>query len=220
MTCDDLRLELEAYARERLDPQEREAVRSHLDGCENCDSLSLALARLSVELPQLAELPLDDRFVDDVLARTISRRARPARWIDRIADVWQSLAQRPRLAWEGAYVATLLLLVIFGTPNSPLAGVPAKVLELTRINPVQKLREPAALLTAELEQTWNTLGVETVWISSGQWVTDRSREGAGSVAEFSESTLGELKELGTLWSHDASESGREDEDDRRSSENE
>jgi len=166
---------------------------------------------LSVELPQLAELPLDDGFLDDVLARTSSRRPRLTGWADRMAEAWESLVQRPRLAWEGAYVATLLLLLIFGTPNSPLAGVPAKVIELARINPVQQLKQPAAELTAELEQSWEALGVETAWRSSGQWVAGKSKEGASSVAVLSGSTLVKLKELGTLWPDGASESGQNDE---------
>lgn len=193
-----------------LDEVDEALLLAHREGCAPCDALARTLARLSAELPKLARLPLDDRFVDEVLARTSSRRLPAARWTDRITQRWERLLLRPRIAWEMAYVASMLLLLLFGAPSSPLSGVPGEMIELARINPVQELKEPAAQLTAEVGQSLEALGVEAAWRSSGDWVAGKSRQGRARLTELSESTWIKLKELGTLWPDAASQSGQND----------
>jgi predicted anti-sigma-YlaC factor YlaD len=200
-TCESARQRLCDHVDAALEAIDAELVRSHLDGCEDCAALSSVLGRLGEDLPLLAELRPDERFVDDVLRRTLPDRWRAAGWTGRLAEVWQSLVGRPRFALEAAYVGTLILAFVFVTPGSPLAGVPRRVIELTRINPLEELREPAARLESQLSS-----GAESVWQSTGARMIDASREAASSVAELSAATVDRLNDdLGTLWERVASE---------------
>ena len=85
-------------------------------------------------------------FTAAVLRRTTgSARERPS---GRIWSFWESLLQRPRVAWEGAYVGAFLVLLLFGTPLSPLRDVPSQALELARTNPMRVVEASVAPLPA------------------------------------------------------------------------
>jgi anti-sigma factor RsiW len=148
--CETARERLCDYVDAELEPFDGELMRSHLSGCDECSTLARCLSRLSTELPLLAELEPDPAFVGDVLRRTLPVRAPTAPWADRIADGWRRLVQRPRFALEGAYVGAFALALLFGIPNSPLAGVPRKALDFATVNPVAELKGPAAELEARL----------------------------------------------------------------------
>lgn len=190
--CERSRQMLCDYVGASLGPVDAELVRLHVEGCEDCRKLAAVLLRLSEELPLLAELQPDARFVDDVLSMTLPLGTRLSRWL---SGTWKSLAQRPRLAWEGAYVGTIVLLMIFGIPNSPLAGVPKKALDLAKVNPVTELSEPVANLETQV-----TSGVLTAWQATGGKVAATSREVASDVGQVSSATFENIKtDLGTLW---------------------
>lgn len=116
---------------------------AHLHGCGDCRALAAAMTRLSAELPLLAELRPDPGFVDAVLAATLPARVRLRRWW---AGVWPQWVRRPRFASEAAFVATMVLVLIFATPGSPLAALPTKALELARTDPRAPLEAPVAAL--------------------------------------------------------------------------
>ena len=123
-----------------LGPVDRQLVEAHLEHCADCAVLAAAAARLSDELPALAELPPPPELVDAVLARTHGTARRPVptglysfprptrsrRW----RDVARRLFARPRIAWEAGYVAALLVWLVFGASWSPLraTAVEARVL--------------------------------------------------------------------------------------------
>jgi hypothetical protein len=113
---------------------------------------------MSADLPLLAELEPGPEFTASVMAAT--RPLRRASIGVRIAETWQRLIERPRFASEGAYVGAFVLLVLFGAPGSPFAGVPGRALAVASINPVEEMREPAAMIeeavTTEVSAAWST----------------------------------------------------------------
>jgi hypothetical protein len=93
------------------------------------------LASLAVDLPRMAEVDPGPAFAAQV-ARRAASVPRRSRLLD-LRPVLEALLQRPRLAWEAAYVAAFALFLLFGLPGSPLADVPDKALAVARANPVQ-----------------------------------------------------------------------------------
>ena len=191
-----------------LGPVDDELVRLHLDGCAGCAGMALTLARLTADLPALADLQPDDRFVIDVLARTTRRErfaiggaARLAAAGRRLAAGWQSLMQRPRFAFEGAYLGVIILVLLFGIPTSPLAGVPQRALDLVRVNPIDELREAGEAAAPTIRIT-----VRSRWKEKRTELAGAARDLASGVALRSSGRLEEWKsDLGTLWDRVTSE---------------
>ena len=135
--CDDYRAHVLASADAGACETRPADVASHLTQCPSCrawfDAYAAALdvwlaepdaglsdailARTSMadalasELPALAEMDPGPGFTERVLLHT-SRKPAISVWRDR----WNALVQRPRFAWEVAYVATLCWVLIFGNP--------------------------------------------------------------------------------------------------------
>jgi len=173
-----------------------ELVRLHLASCVDCASLGRVLARMPQDLSRMAELQPDERFVSDVLTRTLPVRKRFERWTARLTSGWQSMLQRPRIAMEGAYVGTIVLVLLFGTPGSPLAAVPQRALELARVNPVSELQPLEAQVRAD---------VGAAMRATGGKVAGASRSVANDVAHYSADKIETLRlEFGTFWSRLAS----------------
>jgi putative zinc finger protein len=183
-----------------LAPADDELVRMHSTGCHECGRLSAALERLTVDLPSLAELQPVGPFVAGVLART-SRRAIPsAGWTARLAAGWRRLAHRPRIAWEGAYAGSILVLLLFGAPNAPFAGVPGKALDLVRT--VQVALPPDA--AAEQAPRIRT-AVRSRWVGTKTRLQDATRDLTTTVKRRSTAAWEGLKEeVGTVWDRIAS----------------
>ena len=129
----------------------------HLDSCAECARLAAALERLQRELPAMAEMEPDAGFVADVLAATVGAArpswalasardlrgvSRPAfdrrswlaslPWVALVSDFWERLAQRPRLAFEGAFVSTLAFVLIIGLPSAGIAELPSRLMAEVR----------------------------------------------------------------------------------------
>jgi predicted anti-sigma-YlaC factor YlaD len=191
-----------------LDPVDDELLRLHLNDCAGCAGTALALARLTADLPALAVLQPDDRFVIEVLARTTRRERFAIGWAarlvaagQRLASGWQSLMQRPRFAFEGAYLGVIFLVLLFGIPTSPLAGVPQQALGLVRGNPVAGLREVGEEVAPTIRIT-----VRPRWKEKGAELAGAARDLASDVARRSSGRLDEWKsDLGTLWDRLTSE---------------
>ncbi len=200
-TCGSARGRLCDHIDGLLPQVDDELVRLHLNGCNECTRLAGALARMSEDLPALAELQPDDRFVGDVLARTVARRKRATRWVAQIAQGWRQLVQRPRFAWEGAYIGLIFLTLIFGIPSSPLAGVPQRALDMVRTNPMDQLAGPIGQYAPRIRIT-----VRSSWQTSRNQVAGATRGFAEDVSRRSSSTLNTIStELGTIWDRLTSE---------------
>jgi predicted anti-sigma-YlaC factor YlaD len=95
-------------------------VREHLEDCSPCRSLEAALVELRRELPRLASLPVETGFTERVLRKTLPPRQRFARWS---TSLWRRWLVRPRFASELAYVLTVVLIVLVGSPSAPLRAL-------------------------------------------------------------------------------------------------
>ena len=133
----------------------------HLESCAECARLAGALERLQRELPAMAEMQPDPGFVGDVMAATVGAvvpvqavapegaatpapgfASRPA--IDwrsvvqslplaaRVTVFFERLAQRPRLAFEGAFVGSLAFVLVIGLPSAGVAQLPSRLMAEVR----------------------------------------------------------------------------------------
>jgi len=188
--CDSTRSQLCARVDGELDAFDADLVDRHLGRCAECASLARALERVREDLPTLAAIDPGPRFVDEVLART-SLRPRRMPLGARLATVLSRLLDRPRVAWEGAFVATLVLFAPGLPPRSPLGDLPRQALGQLRgtVNDVE------ATLVGGARDAWATTGAvvvgDSVAMASGlaegstdTWDKIRQRFGTftGSVA--------------------------------------
>ena len=212
--CASAHMQLCDHVDRLLDPAGDELVGLHLQSCAECEGLFRALSSLRVDLPALAELEPGVEFIGAVLARTRPRGRSRATWIEKLAEEWSKLVKRPRFAWEGAYVGAFVLILIFGTPNAPLASVPKKakevvpqlssavgsVWEITRNNVIDTSTElavnvrrhsSAVLETAResLEAARKTLGIARETLETDRENLEAARESLGTAREA----------LGTIW---------------------
>jgi hypothetical protein len=112
-------------------------LESHLEHCAACAAIARSLAVAAETLPSLAAFDPGPSFTAAVLAATSRAEAEELRHVrikphatyvgasaahvaERIATLWNSWLARPRFAFEVAYVATILILVIVGNPASRL----------------------------------------------------------------------------------------------------
>lgn len=134
-----------APADDPLEPTDGDLLRLHLAHCSSCLALSLALGRLALDLPALAEVRPDARFARDVLART--SRAPVRRLLDaaaRASIAWQHLVLRPRLAAEGAYLGALMLAGLLGLGGLSGGDLSRHAAALAATNPVRAAAGPVA----------------------------------------------------------------------------
>ena len=167
-----------------LAPAEARLVESHVEHCPRCAALGATLAWMRMELPQMAELEPRPEVVPAILDATV--RVRPRRTAVRSALVaaaerwWQHVVARPRFAWEAAYVATLIAVLLFGTPVSPFRGVPSRALAAIQIDP----RGSAQSTGERLRQARDGIGGagSAVWDATGGRAMDGVRDRATSYA--------------------------------------
>ena len=193
--CESARARLCDHVDRLLAPADEDLVRMHLDGCRECRGQAAALARLALDLPPLAQRDPDALFVREVLARTSRREALASRVAARLAAGWRALAHRPRIAWEGAYIGLIVVVILFGTPNAPFADVPARALGLVRT--VQET-VPVPVVAVGGEARRIRVSVSSAWRETqGNLVTGLKRRSFATWEEFK-------KDLGTVWERMAS----------------
>jgi predicted anti-sigma-YlaC factor YlaD len=127
-----------------LAPADALLVETHLEHCNRCASLRTTLGWLRGELPQMATLEPRVDVVPEILQATRALGARPGARVDAVVAAvrrwWSHLVARPRFAWEAAYVATLILVLLFGTSVSPFRGVPSRAMAAIQIDPRQTVQ--------------------------------------------------------------------------------
>lgn len=120
---------------------ERELVELHLEHCEECRGMAEALAWFNDVFPAMAEEEPGEACTAAILARTslaphgiaglwrtTAQRlgllvCGPAIALGKLRERWQRALQRPLFPLEAAYVATLLVVLLAGTPLSPFQSV-------------------------------------------------------------------------------------------------
>lgn len=205
-TCDSAHGLLCDHVDGTIDTVDDELLRLHLNDCHGCAGLALALTQMTSDMPAVAELRPDEGFVADVLARTSRRESLVAGWSVRLKEGWQRMMQRPRFAFEGAYLGLIIMVLLFGIPSSPLAGVPQQALGLVRSNPVAGLREAGEKVAPRIRIT-----LKPQWEDKGAELAGATREIADDIARRSRSRFEQWKtELGTLWERLTSEETKDE----------
>jgi len=199
-SCDHARNGLCEYIDGLADAVDAELIRMHVAGCEACATLSNVLAELATDLPALAEMNPGERFTAEVLARTVPRGGQTPRWVEQLVQGWNRLIRRPRFALEGAYVMTLLMLVVLGVPGALLAGAPGRVAHAA----THEIAEPVQKTVVELKATVSERAKQAL-DSTGAKVADEARTTADGLGAYSSRMFENLKtRMGTFWSRVAS----------------
>jgi predicted anti-sigma-YlaC factor YlaD len=182
-----------------------ELLDQHLADCLECRAFDRVLASLEIDLPSLAEIEPDRRFVGDVLRRTSGAPARSVPWIERLRRTWTGLVRRPRFALEAAYVMTGLMLLVVGIPDSPVAGISRRAFAVAseRVRPGLETSadEVGTAVGPSVKQSWDTARDK---IASG------ARAAGRGVDDWSGAARDEFENaLGTLWGRLASETAEQ-----------
>lgn len=179
-----------------LEADDEELVRLHAGSCAACAALARVILAMREDLPALAEMDPGAAFTREVLAASAPLVARRRPLAARLRERWQGILRRPRFAWEGAYIGSFLLLLLFGTPLSPLSGLPRRALVMLSANPVTGIREPVE--TAEKSVSSR---VEWAWAVTSTGVRSTTRKVAGSVAGGSVNAIARVRGgFEDLWS--------------------
>jgi hypothetical protein len=114
-----------------LSQADQQLISLHLAHCHNCAELAATLSELYDVLPDMATIEPDRQFTADVLQATLGMQFLPRRqgrefdW----RKLWNCTMRRPRFAWEAAYVGTLLVLMMLGSPGIfPIASTVPQLL--------------------------------------------------------------------------------------------
>ncbi len=129
---------------DRLTGTDRQLVQAHLEHCGDCRQLAVTVGWLNPLLPRMAEIDPGPEFLAGVLTRT-TQAASPVEYfehprgmaglMDRLGRWWEQQILRPQFAMQAAYVATVLLVLVFATPISPLRNVPGQALQVVSAGP-------------------------------------------------------------------------------------
>lgn len=152
--CGQAKPQLPAFVDRDLAGAERELIELHLGHCAHCRQLISTLELLRRELPRMAEVPTDDRFLSEVLAATLPPKVRAQRWFK---SHWSNWVRRPRFAMEAAYVGLLVVMLVLGAFSTPVAALPQKGLELM---------QPAPDTPSVWAKTDQSLGTFWEWVAS------------------------------------------------------
>jgi len=169
----------------QLDGGSTTLLREHRAHCARCDALTSTLAWLRDMLPDCTERAPDAQFTADVVLATTALHVHRSPWRARVMDQWRALMLRPRLAWEVAYVGTLVLVLLFGTPGSPLRGAPTRAVAAVEVSPVDALRNMGRQLVY-LHRGVDALGSRAWGVTGGRvvdhfetWGSDYARQRPG-----------------------------------------
>jgi anti-sigma factor RsiW len=148
------------YVDDALEPLDRELLELHNDSCAGCGSMTTALAKLSVELPAMAEMTPPASLLEGVLAATTHKPEPLAGLWERLERGWAALLARPRLAWETGYVGAMCVWLIVS-----LVGVDLKTASVplpppgTAAEAVGKATDGVGSLG---KQAWQTTGEQGI----------------------------------------------------------
>jgi anti-sigma factor RsiW len=121
MTCEDFRARLTAFSLGELDPDELQAARDHVAGCDGCASRAL-LDRQLTALLRVSAVPAPEETRAAVLTAVRAEAAGTAAPDRRPVRRRHWIALAAALLAAAAVVAASLLVVPAPTPESPLAA--------------------------------------------------------------------------------------------------
>jgi hypothetical protein len=107
--CESAEIQLPDFVDGDLEDADRDLVSMHLEGCLECRVLKSCLRQLKVDLEDLREIEPSPEFAGRVIAATSNRF--PV--VQGLAAIWRRLIERPRFAYEFAYIGTVALMLVF-----------------------------------------------------------------------------------------------------------
>jgi len=182
--CDQAEQRLPDWIDGALQGLDAELLDGHLRHCSGCEEFATILRQAELELPTLIESECDESFVAAVVAATplveptLTWGQRFDRWV-------AATVSRPRIAWEGAYLATACLALLFIIPGSPFADASTRALQWSQ---GEQLERPFVAFGEQL-----TSGSK----DANLWVR-RAQVESGIAVKTAK------RELGTLWTRLAS----------------
>lgn len=175
-----------------LDGVESELVLAHLGSCASCGSLFRVMSEMADVLPRMREMAPDPSFAGEVLTSIRAlRRERPK--LSRALEFFRGLTERPRFTWEAAYLATLLVFGLFGTPVSPVPDAGPRLLASLQNSEglvaqagssIERCRQEAALVIEASARARQTVGRMTA--RSAEKAEQIFRQGRESIRDSHE----------------------------------
>jgi anti-sigma factor RsiW len=199
--CESARDRLGDWVDGALDPVEAATLGVHLEHCSECAALGRVLMSLRVELPLLAGAEPDPAFTAAVLART-SRKPRRASLAERWSTAMRGLLERPRIALEGAFVASRMVVLPFGAIHGRAGTSPAYA--------IAEVRQASGAASAGLEVI-----SRDAWAATKGFVGTSASRIAGAVGR----TTGRASDGGSDSSGTNSRDGASSDTSRGTSEN-
>jgi hypothetical protein len=111
-SCRQARELMPDYVDGVLTTASRELIEQHLENCRSCQQIHQTLMDLKEVLPGLAQMDPGSSFTWECMDSFRRLQVQPAPskvWPGRI---WSRILSRPRIAWESAYVLTLMFFVL------------------------------------------------------------------------------------------------------------
>lgn len=166
----------------------RELIEQHLENCHSCQRIHQTMKELKEVLPGLAQIDPGSAFTWECMQafrQVQTQHSQSWIWLRRI---WGRLLTRPRIAWESAYILTLLFFVLLklgtffpGLPQveaiSTLQTKSAQIgVSITDI--IKKNIYESGLSLTDMQDRWvkaSSKGKEE-FISTIALVTDKTKE--------------------------------------------
>jgi hypothetical protein len=147
---------------------DRQLLEQHMEHCSRCKAIFETIRHVLPVLGEMGELEPGKLFTREVIRVTSQVPGMETGWIERLRRWWGDQLAKPIVQWEAAYVGALLLVVTFGTPGSPLKGLPSHAAASFH-------RAAITMIPGEpLERVTNRMASlgEDVWDATGGWVID------------------------------------------------
>jgi predicted anti-sigma-YlaC factor YlaD len=161
---------------------DRQLLEQHMEHCSSCRTIFETIQHLLPVLAEMGELEPGKIFTRDVIRATSRVPGMEPGWLERFRRWWSDQLAKPIVQWEAAYVGALLLVATFGTPGSPLKGLPLHVVAsfhraaITLI-PGRPLEQVSSEIVSLGEEAWNATGGRVIRVKEtlGHEINDRQQ---------------------------------------------
>jgi len=230
--CESAVARLDDFVDGTLPDDDAQLVGGHLEHCAPCQQLATCMAELRQPLREMATIDPGPAFTAAVLGATTGTVTMPAPVrlagdralaaattasagiLRRLSDAWHSFVDSPRFTVEAAYICTLILVLLCGTPISPFRGAPQQAMALAEINPARSAVTMAGDLARQQGPAlWSPLATRVSQSTLLEW--PRQQVGVAATRwRGSRAVIVNLKQHGAglgraLWQGDETAAGQQ-----------
>ena len=134
---------------------ENDLLRQHTQACHGCSSVVGVAQRLLADLSCLTSLEPGEAFTRSVLRETTEKISRWSEWKATARASWQNLSQRPRIAYEGAFLGMIMFLVFYAGSDVSLSQLAQQTASLAQSRPLSNVNPD---LQGTMRSAWNQSG--------------------------------------------------------------